>query len=439
MKYHGINGADRPSVLGIRTGDGGSVDNGLLQPQANNELDKELATAQQEKEAKSQNAPSKFAFKEAEPKKPVPKNPKDPGFTHPSGEETPEYKLVESGCIDLADAWEDVGRGIQKPLSYPKTLSLRISLPGINSVSEAELDVTELGVSLVVPGKYRLELCLPYPVDSGKGRAKFIKASKTLSVDLPTVPPSPPQIAVHPPSLESRNGHPEITPTSTATLNPTRSEQVDPVPCAPSPVQDAEENDEPVSKSQQISPSISECVSDGDPHAQDSECRTDGEMCDGPDLPNETTITSEKGLGDGDVCSKSVVEGISGRQELTENQKKWMELHGREDTPLRAEESQAECETSENGGKDGTHQDENTAPKGTISGKSDGEASSSGQLVKSSTSGSDKAKAAISGVVSGLSTTDEKEKTRATKLSNAGVGGPRMRPRISRTVAEELD
>lgn len=64
-----------------------------------------------------------------------------------------------------------------------------MSLPEIQSSSDAILDVDDNQVKLVVPGKYRLNLVLPYPVDTSKGQAKFLKAICKLHINLPTKAP----------------------------------------------------------------------------------------------------------------------------------------------------------------------------------------------------------------------------------------------------------
>lgn len=46
-----------------------------------------------------------------------PQKPTDPGYRHSSGEVTPNYKLVESGAVDMARAWND---GALKISSYPE-------------------------------------------------------------------------------------------------------------------------------------------------------------------------------------------------------------------------------------------------------------------------------------------------------------------------------
>lgn len=79
-----------------------------------------------------------------------------------------------------------------------KSLVIRVLLPLVRASSEACLDVTERNLKLLVPRKYKLDVDLPYPMDPTKGKAKFLKASSTLQITIPTVAPSKPA----PPVLE---------------------------------------------------------------------------------------------------------------------------------------------------------------------------------------------------------------------------------------------
>jgi hypothetical protein len=67
---------------------------------------------------------------------------------------------------------------------------LTVSLPLLQSAASVELDTGVSLVSLVVPGKYALQVPLPYPVDENKGAAKFNSSKRQLVVTLPVLPPS---------------------------------------------------------------------------------------------------------------------------------------------------------------------------------------------------------------------------------------------------------
>ena len=77
--------------------------------------------------------------------------------------------------------------------SRMQELVVRVTLPGVSSVSGVQLDVSRCDISVHVPGKYLLQSApLPFPVDSDQGRAKFDKARGQLEVVLPVlVPPLP--------------------------------------------------------------------------------------------------------------------------------------------------------------------------------------------------------------------------------------------------------
>ena len=70
----------------------------------------------------------------------------------------------------------------------PSALVLRVHLPKLDSVAAAELDVGDSRVFFRVPGKYKLDLALPYEVFGDEGRAKFDKAARKLEVTLPVRP-----------------------------------------------------------------------------------------------------------------------------------------------------------------------------------------------------------------------------------------------------------
>lgn len=99
----------------------------------------------------------------------------------------PYYEIIESKDFDLADHNIE---GLKKPSSRPKTLIIRIRLPGINSAKSVDLDVSEERLVLKCSrpdNNYSLSIKLPYPVLSNEGTAKFDRESHTLSVTLPVI------------------------------------------------------------------------------------------------------------------------------------------------------------------------------------------------------------------------------------------------------------
>jgi len=108
----------------------------------------------------------------------------------------PEFSILhQSDGTQLEDAWNDEGltSRVQRQ-DRPTTLSVRIALPGLESVAAVDLDITERELVLetepgVVP-QYQLKVNLPYPVDadSDQSSAKWVSDSQVLFVTLPVLP-----------------------------------------------------------------------------------------------------------------------------------------------------------------------------------------------------------------------------------------------------------
>ncbi|XP_045412553.1 PIH1 domain-containing protein 2 [Lemur catta] len=76
---------------------------------------------------------------------------------------------------------------VQDQNEKPLKIELKVELPGINSVSLCDLNVSEDDLLIEVPEKYRLHLNLPEPVDTEMTTAKFIKEKSTLIITMPLV------------------------------------------------------------------------------------------------------------------------------------------------------------------------------------------------------------------------------------------------------------
>ncbi|BFZ13856.1 hypothetical protein BsWGS_16895 [Bradybaena similaris] len=61
---------------------------------------------------------------------------------------------------------------------------LKVDLPGVKSVSECQLDISEDDISLQVPGQYELKVKLPHTIDIDLARAKFNKKLSILTVTM---------------------------------------------------------------------------------------------------------------------------------------------------------------------------------------------------------------------------------------------------------------
>ena len=66
-----------------------------------------------------------------------------------------------------------------------KVITVTIHLPGVPSVSDIDLDVSEYDLSLYVPGKYTLLVRFPCKVDDANVKASFNKQFSMLAVTLP--------------------------------------------------------------------------------------------------------------------------------------------------------------------------------------------------------------------------------------------------------------
>lgn len=67
-------------------------------------------------------------------------------------------------------------------------LLVRVKLPGLQQANQAQLGVKPRHLTVSVPYKYHLHLSLPYTVTPAEGRASFNAAKQQLEVVLPVVP-----------------------------------------------------------------------------------------------------------------------------------------------------------------------------------------------------------------------------------------------------------
>uniref|UniRef100_A0A0B7A7Y4 PIH1 domain-containing protein 2 n=1 Tax=Arion vulgaris TaxID=1028688 RepID=A0A0B7A7Y4_9EUPU len=66
-----------------------------------------------------------------------------------------------------------------------RQLVLKVDLPGVKSVSECQLDISEDDVMLKVPGHYELKVKLPNLIDDDQAIAKFSKKLSVLTLTMP--------------------------------------------------------------------------------------------------------------------------------------------------------------------------------------------------------------------------------------------------------------
>ena len=183
--YRGEEGQDKPRVQSIRSDPRKKKD-------TKNEKGGEKAETAPDSPAKGSR--SDFSFKNATErpkKKPSPPAEGKPGYRYSSGEVVPDFDLVHRGAMDMAEYWQ--GQGAQPMPSegraLPNELELRVKLDKLKSAKTVDLEVTSSYVKLLSKGEYRLEVQLPHRVSEDKGSARFDKATRTLVITTPVVPP----------------------------------------------------------------------------------------------------------------------------------------------------------------------------------------------------------------------------------------------------------
>ena len=163
--------------------------------------------------------PSAFRFGDAVAgeRRPAPRG----SEPEPAGECEPKHSLVHRD--EGKDMSKQFGRGSasreaeRRRDTRPSALVLRVEVPKLDSVADAELDVGDARVFFRVPGKYKLDLALPYEVFGDEGKAKFDKAARRLEVTLPVRPtPKPPAPAFAEPKQIERADSPEARDAATA-------------------------------------------------------------------------------------------------------------------------------------------------------------------------------------------------------------------------------
>lgn len=93
----------------------------------------------------------------------------------------PNYKIVEQGIMELT-SHNDAS------IRRPKQLIVHVYLDKIVQAEEIDLNVSKDKVQVLSEEhKYKLNLRLPYPIDSQKGKATFDKAKRSLILRLPLI------------------------------------------------------------------------------------------------------------------------------------------------------------------------------------------------------------------------------------------------------------
>jgi dynein assembly factor 2 len=94
----------------------------------------------------------------------------------------PKYEIVEQGIMELANHYDSSSR-------RPKQIIVHVYLDKVASAAEIDLNVSKDKV-LVGSARhnYRLDLKLPYSINTEKGKATFDKAKRSLILKLPLIP-----------------------------------------------------------------------------------------------------------------------------------------------------------------------------------------------------------------------------------------------------------
>lgn len=211
MKFKGPK--EGPGVQAIRdkNAEGGeepeTTKDGRLRPKGNPQggMSGVPESAPDKDAPKGKETASSFSFDKAVKRQPKPRKPEK----EPNGECEPRYDVIHregSASNDLSKTFGETGAPATVPLGTrerPNALVVRIYTPKIDSIAGAELDVSAEKVFFKVPDKYRLNLHLPYKVDSDDGKAKFDKAARKLEITLPVVAaPAPAPVPFTEPVVE---------------------------------------------------------------------------------------------------------------------------------------------------------------------------------------------------------------------------------------------
>ncbi|EFJ43676.1 hypothetical protein VOLCADRAFT_118968 [Volvox carteri f. nagariensis] len=277
------------------------------------------------------------------------KDPRQPGYLHSDGCRTPEWVLVHRGTADLGEAWGDAGRGLLVDSQVPKELLVRVTLPLVSSAAAVDVDVGERRLTLKVPGRYCLDVALPYKVDESKGKAKFDKARKQLEITLPVVPPPLPAVPLRAPGAATAAAAVRELPASLPANGAAAAENAltqDSELAAPPPAAAAAVAASP----EMATAPAAEAPSPADPAAAavavattESElgvaATTAASTAEGTgearwDLVDDDTSAQRQHVRDGERATAEEMAaseegGAEGLPALTENERRWRELHTR--------------------------------------------------------------------------------------------------------------
>lgn len=180
-------------------------------------------------------------------------------------------------------------------------LVIRVKLVGVQQASQAQLNIQPDSMSLSVPGKYHLDLPLPYKVAEADGSASFNAAKQQLEVTLPIVPPPLPRTASHSDRLLSQ-----------------QEQQVQ---------SSAGETSDTRLPSSAMGSEIQHRLESGSDEVSDVPDATDAAPQD-VDESNQASSSSSRQQQDWGVDTDSKGQRLGSQaQRLTKNQRRWLDLH----------------------------------------------------------------------------------------------------------------
>lgn len=95
----------------------------------------------------------------------------------------PKYKIVEQGVLELNNHHQ------HDSSTRPKQLIVHVYLDNVINAAEIDLHVSETNLKVGSEEHgYSLDVQLPYPINSQKGKATFDKSKRTLILRLPLIP-----------------------------------------------------------------------------------------------------------------------------------------------------------------------------------------------------------------------------------------------------------
>ena len=186
---------------------------------------------------------------------------------------------------------------------------MRVKLPGLKQASQAQLNVTSQQLTVSVPGKYHLRLDLPYAVAEAEGSASFNPAKQQLEVTLPARPPKAPAM----PTAQLDEQHLQKLQQGQQQVSASRSD-----------------NDQAGAQAQDRQ----QLPTDAGTSASGSSTASAAQLSKREEDSSNTAAQAPSQAGPGQLATAAAAgEGISSVTDgqaqavLTENQRRWQELH----------------------------------------------------------------------------------------------------------------